>query len=94
MPATKKMEGSVKKEREQLPIAGPFRRISEPGCFVINHTGDLMRVPEDAVELGRSPTIDIVSKNDWMVTKISSDPYLPLRSARMLAADLDLYINF
>jgi hypothetical protein len=94
MPATKKMDSSTTREREQLPIAGPFRRISEPGCFVINHTGDLLRVPDDAVELGRSPTIDIVSKNPWMVTKISNDPYLPLRSARMLAADLDLYINF
>ena len=94
MPATKKMETSVTKEREMMPIAGPFRRIGEPGLFVVNHTGDLLRVPEDAVELGRSPTIDIVSKNDWLVTKISNDPYLPLRTARMLAADLDLYINF
>ena len=61
---------------------------------MVNHTGDLIRVPEDAVELGRSPTIDILSKNDWLVTKISNDPYLPLRSARLLGADLDLYINF
>jgi len=94
MPATKKMEETSRKDRELRPIAGPFRRISEPGCFVINHTGDLLRVPDDAVELGRSPTIDIVSKNDWTVTKISNDPYMPLRSARMLAADLDLFINF
>ena len=53
-----------------------------------------MRVPEEALEAGRSPTIDVVSNKPWLVTKISDNPYLPLGAARALAADMDLYINF
>ena len=93
MPATKKAQSSIH-EKESIGIYGPFQRISEPGCFVLNATGDLMRVPEEALEAGRSPTIDIVSKTPWLVTKISNDPYLPLGGARARAADLDLTVNF
>ena len=92
MPVTKKVESA--KEREMLGIAGPFERISQPGCFVFNRTGDLLRVPDDALLPGHSPAIDIVSKEPWLVTKIANDPYLPLGKARSLAADMDLYVNF
>lgn len=93
MPVTKKTETAAKAS-EMFPISGPFERISQPGCFVFNRTGDLVRVPEDALVEGRSPTIDIVSKEPWMLTKISNDPYVPLRAARALAADMDLHVNF
>ena len=93
MPATKKAEHKTR-ELEMHAISGPFERIGLPGCFVLNRTGDLLRVPDDALVEGRSPTIDIVSNEPWMVTKISDDPYLPLRAARALAADMDLHVNF
>ncbi len=75
-------------------ICGPFEKITFPGCFVVNRTGDLFRVPGDALAPGHSPVMDIVSKDPWMVTKISSDPYLPLNKARSIAADMDLFVNF
>ena len=93
MPATKKAQ-PIHMEHEARGIYGPFDKIGEPGCFVLNSTGDLLRVPEDALVSGRSPTIDVVSKEPWLVTKISSDPYLPLRTARAQAADMDLFVNF
>ena len=93
MPAAKKAQ-AIGIEHEPLGIYGPFDKISEPGCFVLNMTGDLIRVPEDALVAGRSPTIDVVSKEPWLVTKISNDPYLPLRTARTAAADMDLLVNF
>ncbi len=92
MPATKKAE--TVKELEMLGIAGPFERISQPGCFVFNRTGDLLRVPEEALLPGHSPTLGVVSKEPWLVTKIANDPYLPLGKARTIAADMDLYVNF
>ena len=76
-----------------LGISGPFKKIGLPGCFVLQ-TGDLLRVPEDALAAGRSPTLDIVSNQPWTVTKISADPYLPVSAARAIAADMDLRINF
>ena len=75
-------------------VQGPFERISTPGCFVLNRTGELLRIPEDALSPGRSPNIDIVSKDPWLVTRISNDPYLPLNKARAVAADMDLPVNF
>ncbi len=93
MPATKKAETHTE-GLEMLGISGPFERISQPGCFVLNRTGDLVRIPDDALVEGRSPTIDVVSREPWHMTKISNDPYLPLRKARAVAADMDLQINF
>ena len=78
----------------EMAISGPFQRISQPGCFVLNNTGDLLRVPADALAEGRSPTLDIVSREPWHVTKIAEDPYIPLSKARALAADMDLPVNF
>jgi hypothetical protein len=75
-------------------ITCDFDQINSPGCYVLNHTGTLLRIPEDALIPGRSPAIDTVSHQKWIVTKIAEDPYIPLTQARMSAADMDLYVNF
>ena len=38
--------------------------------------------------------IDVVSRDQRFVTKISSDPHMALSKARAVAADLDLPVNF
>ena len=78
----------------EVGIQGPFDRINAPGSFVVNRSGELLRIPEDALAPGRSPTIDIVSRDPWLVTRISTDPYVSLNKARALAADMDLPVNF
>lgn len=72
----------------------PFAKISEPGTYYSNYTGHLLRIPEDAVKPGRSPVLAILGKEPLMVTKISNDPFICLSKARMIAADLDLAVNF
>ncbi len=72
----------------------PFESISEPGCYVCNWSGHLLRVPEDAVKPGRSPLVNIRGLETLFVTKINNDPYIPLTKARMLAADCDAVVNF
>ena len=71
-----------------------FESISEPGTYLANWTGHLIRVPEDGFKLGRSPLIEIRGREPFFVTKLSDDPYITLTKARMLAADLDLPVNF
>lgn len=71
-----------------------FASINEPGAYLSNWSGHLIRVPEDAVKPGRSPVIDIRGKEEMTVTRISSDPYVTLTKARLTAADLDLEVNF
>ncbi len=72
----------------------PFSELHEPGCYISNSTGNLFRVPEDALALNRSPLIEIVSNTGTMMTRVSDDPWIPISKARQLAADTDLAINF
>ncbi len=76
------------------PMKIPFSEIHEPGAWVSNQTGHLIRIPEDAVKPDRTPLIDLVSKDPLMFSKISPNPYVSLTKARMLTCDLDLPVNF
>lgn len=72
----------------------PYRAMNEPGCYISNWAGHLLRVPEDAVKPGRSPVIEILGTESLFVTKVSNDPFLPITKARLLAADCDVTVNF
>lgn len=72
----------------------PFDQINEPGCYICNWTGHLLRVPEDGVAPGRSPLINMIGHDPLFVTKISDNPYIPVTKARLLAANWDVCVNF
>jgi hypothetical protein len=91
MTTTKRMqEPAGVKVRTQLR----FDEISEPGCYLSNWSGHLIRVPEDAIVPGRSPVIEILGREPMIVTRLTDDPYITITKARLLAADLDLEVNF
>ncbi len=71
-----------------------FADINEPGTYVANWSGHLLRIPEDSIKLGLSPLLNIVGRKPLLVTKISENPYLPITKARQLAADLDCNVVF
>ena len=72
----------------------PFESISEPGCYVCNWSGHLLRVPEDGVAPGRSPLVNISGSETLYVTKISDNPWIPVTKARTLGANVDCHVNF
>ena len=72
----------------------PFECICEPGAYVCNWSGHLLRVPKDAVSPGRSPLINIVGPDCLFVTKICNDPFVPVTKARLLACNCDMAVNF
>ena len=72
----------------------PFEAITDPGAYVCNWNGFLVRVPHDSIAPGRSPLISLLGPTQLFVTKISSNPYLPITKARLLAANLDVAVNF
>ena len=72
----------------------PFDKINDPGCYVCNWSGHLLRVPDDGVAPGRSPLINVIGKEPLVVTKISDNPFIPLTKARMVACNLDIAVNF
>ncbi len=72
----------------------PFESINEPGCYVCNWSGHLVRVPEDGVAPGRSPLINVIGPETLFVTKISDNPFITLTKAKMIASNLDINVNF
>ena len=71
-----------------------FDQVDEPGAYVCNWSGHLLRLPEDAVAAGRSPLLEIIAQDELQVTKISENPFVQLTKARMIASDLDLAVKF
>jgi hypothetical protein len=47
----------------------PFENIQEPGCYICNWSGHLLRVPEDGIAPGRSPLLNLVGNEPLFVTK-------------------------
>jgi hypothetical protein len=72
----------------------PFDSINEPGAYICNWSGHLLRVPEDGVTPGRAPVLCIVGHEPLYVTKISDDPNITTTQARHLASTYDLHVNF
>ncbi len=72
----------------------PFEGIQEPGCYVCNWSGHLLRVPEDGVAPGRSPLISLIGPDPLYVTKLSDNPFVTLTKAKMIASNLDCSVNF
>ena len=81
-------------ESQNIGTVMPFEGISEPGAYVANWNGHLIRVPEDAVTSGRSPLINIVGEQPLTVTRISSNPFVTVTKARLIASNLDVDVNF
>jgi hypothetical protein len=72
----------------------PFDNINEPGTYVCNWSGHLLRVPEDGIANGRSPLVNMVGPQPLFVTKISDNPYITLTKAKLLACNFDVNVNF
>lgn len=72
----------------------PFSQLNEIGTYVFKDGGQLLRVPEDALKPGRSPVMGIIGKEVLTVCKLSDDPFIPITKARLVAADLDVEVNF
>ncbi len=72
----------------------PFDSIQDPGCYICNWSGHMIRIPEDGVTPGRSPMINIVGNEPLYVTKIADNPFVSVTKARLLASNFDLPVNF
>lgn len=92
-----KMATASKQQESQSMNLGTqirFDSINEPGCYVCNWSGHLLRVPDDGIKPGRSPLLSIMGTEPLFTTKISGDPYVAVSKARILAANCDLNVNF
>ena len=68
--------------------------ITEPGAYVCHGSGDLLRVADSETPPGNVEPIESKGGQPIYVTRISSDPFVPISKARMAAANLDIEIHF
>ncbi len=62
--------------------------ISQPG------TGDLYRIPQEALVPGASPVIKKQSSGASRLVQVSRDPFITTLEARMLCAEHNIRCNF
>lgn len=70
-----------------------WNEVSEPGCYVTEQ-GSLVRFQAGALKAQHSPLITILSNDSVILTRISDDPFLAVNKAAVIAADMDLPVNF
>ncbi len=70
----------------------PFDSIRDPGAYVCNWSGHLLRVPRRA--LVPDGVLNMVGPEPLFVTKISDNPDVLLSRARRVAAEFDLSVSF
>ena len=71
-----------------------WETINEPGTYVARDTGDLYRVPQEALIRGSSPIIRMESLGAQRLVHLSRNPYITTVEARMLAAECNVHPNF
>lgn len=77
-----------------LGVTIPFDGICEPGAYVCNWSGHLLRVPGEALSRGMMPTINIVGDAPLTVTKLSDNPFIALSKAKATALEYRIPVNF
>lgn len=88
------MVTNQKQESHMLGAKVPFGDLNEPGTYYSDWSGHLIRIPDEALKPGHSPVIEILGRGPMVVTKLSDDAFLPITKARLIAADLDLAVEF
>ncbi len=63
----------------------PFDVLNEPGAYVCNWSGHLLRVRENALRAMGGTSLNIIGDQPLTLTKISDDPDVVLSRAKHLA---------
>ena len=71
-----------------------WETLSEPGAYVELGTGDLYRVPKEALIHGASPVIRKESLGASRLVQLSRNPFITTFEARMQACQNNIQPNF
>jgi len=79
--------------RSSLPEVS-WEEITEPGAYVERGTGDLYRIPKEALISGTSPVIHKQSAGASRLARVSKNPFLTTLEARLRCAQHNIEPNF
>jgi len=85
---------SAQLEHRDVLTQVTWEQIDDPGAYVDLETGDLYRIPPEALVRGSSPVICKESNRASRFVKISSNPFVTLLKARKVCANHNVEPNF
>jgi hypothetical protein len=85
---------SVHATRRSALLETNWEAIDEPGAYVERGSGDLYRIPKEALIPGASPAIVKESRGASVLLKLSDDPFITTFKARLLCAQHNVEANF
>src|SRR5205823_12757674 len=96
MPRTSEevMTQSVHPTRRSALLETNWESINEPGAYVERGSGDLYRIPKEALIPGASPSIVKESRSASVLVRLSEDPFLTTFKARLLCSQNNIEANF
>ncbi len=71
-----------------------WQEILEPGAYVEKGSGDLYRVPKEALLQGASPLIRKESAGASTLLQVSKNPFITTLEARMICCEHNVTPNF
>lgn len=71
-----------------------WENINQPGCYVDEASGDLFRIPKEALVTGGSPIVVKESSGASRLRQLSNNPYMPTLQARLMCAQHNIELNF
>ena len=71
-----------------------WQEIPEPGAYVELGSGDLYRIPKEALMHGSSPLIRKESSGASSLMQVSKNPYITTLEARMICCEHNIVPNF
>jgi hypothetical protein len=71
-----------------------WEEIEEPGTYAERGSGDLYRIPQEALVRGASPVIQKQSSGSSRMVQLSTDPFLTTLAAKLKCAEHNISPNF
>ena len=71
-----------------------WQNLDEPGAYVEKGSGDLYRVPKEALIPGASPIIRKESLGASRLLQLSKNPFITTMEARLIACEHNVEPNF
>ncbi|HEV8438843.1 MAG TPA: hypothetical protein VGT40_12170 [Methylomirabilota bacterium] len=85
---------AVSAQSQQFSTELSWDNIEEPGAYVDATSGELYRIPQEALLPGSSPLIRKESARPSKLVQLSKSPFITTFQARMLACEHDVQPNF
>ncbi|OGA43590.1 MAG: hypothetical protein A3G24_17915 [Betaproteobacteria bacterium RIFCSPLOWO2_12_FULL_62_13] len=85
---------SVESTQRKRLLEVSWQDIDEPGAYVELGTGDLYRIPKEALLQGASPLVRKESSGASRLMQVSKNPFITNLEAKMICCEHNIEPNF